>query len=379
MACESSVDGRVMRRALLAIACAMGSSANACRTDYATGAEETVLVVREQEGRLQILSTFAPGKHVVRGLRRGARDVVAQAVVGPGTGAWRPVRSLTLECGHRRAPQAPRPGRAPGFEPRQWSEGFAVHLEPRAGASQFTLRFEHVGFQGAELRPRQVTLVQGNGQYYLTVHNPPRAGRALAARSFTSLMLEYPQAYRSLEEVAELCSLPGWSLVPHSLFSPTVIAMVMSSRTPPSPSAEPTDAQLRRLIEQLDSDQYAAREAASRSILQGGGRASLFLDRIDPRSLSVEQRLEVAYLARSLATQFPPQPRPVSDSQLAELWRTQPSTWLARLVLSSDNEVRAWAIERLQTSGITARLPTQASRAEREQVFAEVWRQVQRP
>lgn len=333
---------------------------------------EMLIEVREENGQLRFYSNLVPGNHNVPELPVRGRSASAQILVEAGDGPQRPVRSFRVESWQDVASED---GRS------TLRAGFSANLEPTSVPDRFRLRLEVHHVHEGVLQVQTSILRRGFGMYYLSFAH---AGTSAAptkvvgrAKSLLELMLESPQAYKAFEEAAQACSLPSVGLVPQSRFSPTVIEAVMGDAIVlPTVEASPDWA---RLVAELDSDDYEVRAKASESLLAAEGGVTRYLQKLRPEELSLEQRARIAYIIRRLTVEMPPVPQPLAVEELRALQMAPPNDWLARLVMSSEEPVRKWALDRLHRQGLLGELPPNPSPAERRELFDALTRQISPP
>ena len=331
------------------------------------------LTTREDRGELQFWSMRTAGRHPVEGQIRYGHPVVGEIVVTAGGGSQRRVHSMRIEAWGEDSFVA---GGGASEVLAAVREGFGVWLEPGPGRNDFKLKLDFAQFDGSDLERTQVVLRHERGAYQLTVAEGTDFGQTRRGETLVDLMLDYPEPYRQFETVAHACSLPGISLVPYSLFSPSVIQQVIEGGTADADSGDgipPAETSWPELVTALDSDQFSVRERARKALLLGGPALAVYLENLDRSRLSFEQRAEIEYLVSALAQEDRSEPEPLPRGTVAQLRRELDPRWLARLVASADALVRNWSLDQLRQQGIDIAMPPDPTRYDRREAFRRVW------
>lgn len=329
--------------------------------------KQTILILRETDGQLLAWSSLPAGGQKVPSVTRRGKPVVVHLSVLPGDEPLRRVQSFRFEAWGSEIPTPE------GYVTRGRTirEGFAAFWEPTSSAERYAIRFETNRMVEGQPVLRQATLRRGYGGYYLTFQDGMLPPVVCRAKTIPEMMLEFPTAYRAIEESAHQCSLVGLSLVPQSRFSPLVIRDVMGETVEEDIPA-PQIADWQQLVEQLDDDRYDQRVAASDALMAIGVDVVKFLAELDPRQLTLEQRSRIRYIMRTFTVESPPEPEPLPRAEVRKLQQELPPDWLAHLLMATEEPIRTWAVDKLHRQNVLVELSPRATRTERRELYRDL-------
>jgi len=227
---------------------------------------------------------------------------------------------------------------------------FSVVLQGTSNPDHYLLHLKIARIEDGKVIEDEARLGRNCCGYYVSASKsgePLPAGRAPL---LTDLMVAAADTYAQFERVAEMCGRPGFELVPASQFSPSIVGEVVATD-----QSRPTEAMAKRfreLVMQLDSEQFAEREAASVELVRGGRSTLWSLDHAEGKGLSTEQRQRLKRVRSALAEFSTPKlPFEFNVERIRELSDSPSTEWLTQLRSCSDRHVSDWA--RLKLSFVT--------------------------
>jgi hypothetical protein len=227
---------------------------------------------------------------------------------------------------------------------------FLIRLRTTPNPDHYELQVEVEQFAGG---PEHATLGRNCCGYYVSASRQAPKLPIGRGALLTDLMLAEPETYRAFEHLAEICCRPGFEFVPSSSLSPSLVEEVIAADEA-APTAEAADA-FRHLLDELDSEGFADREAATARLIRGGRTTLWSLNHLVEQALSAEQRHRVKGVRQALSQYSDPAlPFAFDRAALRQLEETPPAAWLSTLCNSSDVRVSRWARERTERAKAAA-------------------------
>ncbi len=221
---------------------------------------------------------------------------------------------------------------------------FLIKLQTTPNPDHYELHVEVERFENGQVVTDHATLGRNCCGYYVTATSRDRKLAVGRGALLTDVMVAAPETYRQFERLAEICCRPGFEFVPSSLLSPSIVEEVIAAEEA-APTAEVAQ-RFERLLDDLDNDQFSAREAAAAELVRGGRTTLWSLDHMAEQLLSAEQRHRIVEVRHALSKYNQPSlPFAFSGLELRKLSHSPPQDWLSTLRQSADSRVSSWARE----------------------------------